>query len=146
VDVVHDLDAGPWPFADGAADAINAEHVFEHVADPVLFMTECHRILAAPGRLTIVTPYYKSPDAFTDPTHRRFCTEDSFSYWITGNIYHDHSNQQYGGVSFYSRGPRLIGGSLEIVLVKPPPGGFPPDFVHPVGSELHGSLDGEVDL
>lgn len=33
IDVVHDLDVGPWPFEDGAASSIEAKDVFEHVND-----------------------------------------------------------------------------------------------------------------
>ena len=129
VDVVHDLDMGPWPFEDGSVEGINAEHVFEHVGDPILFMTECWRILKPWGQMYVITPYYRSPDAFTDPTHRRFCTEYSFNYWIPGNIYHEKHNQAYGGISFEKLSLRLAGGALHVALMKLP---------------LDGSLDVEV--
>lgn len=88
IDVVADLDTGPWPWRAGEIGRIFAAHVFEHVAEPVLFMTEAWRILAPGGELEIHVPYYKHWHAFTDPTHRRFCTEHTFDYWIAGTELH----------------------------------------------------------
>lgn len=101
IQCVHDLDAlGPWPFADGAAEQIVAQDVFEHVADPIKFMTECHRILRPGGGLFLRCPYYQGRDAYTDPTHRRFPTEHTFDFWIGGTLLHERNNAAYGGVSF----------------------------------------------
>ena len=120
VDVVYDLDVAPWPFGDGSVAAIEARHVFEHVADPIVFMTECHRVLEPGGRLSIVVPYYRSVDAFTDPTHRRFCTEWTFCYWVQGNVYHEKNNAAYGGVSFTNLSVHLDGAALDVAMVKIP--------------------------
>jgi SAM-dependent methyltransferase len=98
VDVAHDLDVFPWPFKDGEAEEIRAWDVFEHVADPVGFMGECHRVLAPGGLLFIHTVHYQSRNAYTDPTHRRFLTEESFDYWVPGTGLH----QRYGAA--YARG------------------------------------------
>ena len=100
IDVVHDLDERYWPFGDGTADQIVAKDVFEHVADPILFMTECHRILRPGAGLFIQCPYYRGRDAFTDPTHRRFPTEHTFDFWIPGTLLFNANNRAYGGVSF----------------------------------------------
>lgn len=87
VDVVADLNQG-WPWKDGSVQYILASHIFEHVNDPVHFMTEAWRVLDDDGVLDLRVPYYKHPNAFTDPTHRRFCTEYTFNYWITGTALH----------------------------------------------------------
>lgn len=100
IDVVHDLDAGPWPFESNSMDQIAAKDVFEHVGDPVLFMTECHRILRPGAGLFLQCPYYRGRDAFTDPTHKRFPTEHTFDYWIPGTALYNANNAAYGGVSF----------------------------------------------
>lgn len=81
VDVVADLD-DKWPWRDGSVRYIKAAHVFEHVADPVMFMCEAWRVLAPGGLLDIRVPFYQHPNAYADPTHRRFCTERTFEYWI----------------------------------------------------------------
>ena len=100
VDVVHDLDVHPWPFDAGSVHLINASHVFEHLEDPVGFMVEAHRVLAPGGAIRIAVPHYQSRNAFTDPTHRRFCTEETFDYWTIGTQLHSQYNGSYGGVSF----------------------------------------------
>lgn len=120
IDVVHDLDVGPWPWADGTAEEIRARDVFEHVNDPILFMTECHRILAPGGVLWIRTPHISSLDSFTDPTHKRHLTEHSFNYWIPGNVYYAEHNAAYGGVAFGAHSLRMDQGSMVVQLVKLP--------------------------
>ena len=121
VDVVHDLDVGPWPIETASAERIDAKDVFEHVANPIVFMTEAHRVLEPGGVLHIRTPHYRSRDAFTDPTHRRFPTEHTFDYWIRGTVLYDLHNAAYGGVAF-EKGPRGIyldrAGSLDVTLYK----------------------------
>lgn len=82
VDLVHDVDVHPWPFADDTVDEVHALHLFEHVDDPLGFMAEAWRVLAVGGLLRLEVPHWKSQNAYTDPTHRRYCTEDTFRYWV----------------------------------------------------------------
>lgn len=96
-DQVADLDQ-PWPWGGSAVYEIYARDVFEHVENAVHFMTEAHRVLVTNGLITIIVPHYLSPDAFTDPTHRRFCTEDSMNFWLPGTPQYEENN--YGGVKF----------------------------------------------
>lgn len=119
-DVVHDLDVGPWPFGAESVSAIEAHDVFEHVENAVLFMTECHRILAPFKYLHIHTPHYLSPDAFTDPTHRRFPTEHTFDYWVPGTHLYARHNGAYGGVSYEKTDLHLDNGSLDVTLRRLP--------------------------
>jgi len=117
VDVVWNLDTAPWPFESGMVEQIAAVDVFEHVADAVLFMTECHRVLQPGALLLIQTPFWKSRDAFTDPTHRRFPTEHTFDYWIPGTVLFNEHNPAYGGVAF-ERVTQEIGAHIRLVLRK----------------------------
>lgn len=118
VDVVHDLDVVPWPWKDGAAEAVAAEDVFEHVGNPVAFMTEAHRVLQVGGGLIIKSPHWQSQDAFTDPTHRRFCTPYTWDYWIEGTTLFERHNAAYGGVAFTLAGRQQVESSIFINLVK----------------------------
>jgi hypothetical protein len=118
IDIVHDLDVCPWPFEDGRAQEIYAKDIFEHVVDPILFMTECHRILEPAGTLIIRTPHISSLDAFTDPTHKRFPTEFTFDYWVPGTIYHTEHNAAYGAVSFVKSQLGIQDGSMMVYLLK----------------------------
>lgn len=97
VDVVHDLDVIPWPFDDASMSEVRAFDVFEHVGNPLGFMAECHRVLQPGGALYIHTSYWRAENGFTDPTHRRFCTERTFDYWIPGTDYHRRYGAAYGG-------------------------------------------------
>ena len=118
VDVVHDLDVTPWPWQDGEATKIVARDIFEHVDNPIAFMTECHRILHPGGTLRLQTGYYQWVDAFTDPTHKRFPTWQTFDYWIPGTVYHKEHNAAYGGISFRLNEMRPDDGSMVVDLVK----------------------------
>lgn len=95
VDVVHDLDAVPWPFGDEQASEILAFDIFEHVTNPLGFMAECHRILAAGGLLTVRSPAAGTWCAATDPTHRRAVTENTFDFWVPGTDLHHASGAAY---------------------------------------------------
>lgn len=111
VDVVTDLDQ-PWPWADETCKHILASHLFEHVTDPLLFMREAHRILIPDGTLDIRVPYYRHVFAFTDPTHKRFCTELTFDYWVPGKALHDAYGPGFGSVK---GGPRYAYENLLLV-------------------------------
>ena len=114
IDVVHDLDRGPWPFEDECADQIDAKDVFEHLNDAILFVTECWRILRYGGDLTVITTHYGHPAAYTDPTHKRFPTPWTFDFWVPGTMYYKDHNAAYGGVAFqkvgYDQAPGDRGG------------------------------------
>ena len=84
VDVVHDIEDLPWPLDDDAFDEVRCIHVLEHVADISGVMDELHRITRRGGRVRIVVPYFARYSAFKDPTHRRFCTYESFNYFVEG--------------------------------------------------------------
>jgi 2-polyprenyl-3-methyl-5-hydroxy-6-metoxy-1,4-benzoquinol methylase len=47
-------------FPDETFDAITLSHVIEHVHDPIKTLTECLRILKAPGQLVLFTPNVSS--------------------------------------------------------------------------------------
>lgn len=84
VDVVHDLDQLPLPFADGTFEYILAQDVLEHLADPVATLRELHRILKPGGRLRIRVPHFTSRNNFIDPTHRTRFSIEWFDFFVTG--------------------------------------------------------------
>ena len=72
VDVVHDLDVHPWPWPDGSAVVVRADHVIEHVGDVFGFMREAARVLAPRGVLELRYPYWRNPAAcWGNPDHKR---------------------------------------------------------------------------
>jgi SAM-dependent methyltransferase len=87
VDVVHDLNSFPYPFADDSFDEIYTSHVLEHVDDVMRVLEELHRILAIGGTLIVKVPYYSSAGAFQDLTHKHFFADDTARLYIAGNAY-----------------------------------------------------------
>lgn len=84
IDIVHNLDVFPYPFADSSGLHINATHVIEHLNNIPAFMDECWRILSPGGTLYIEVPHAANINlAFTDPTHKRFFTKHSFINYFT---------------------------------------------------------------
>ncbi len=81
VDVVCDFSRFPWPFRDDAFDEVLAVHVIEHLPNTMRVMEELHRITRRGARLTIEVPHYKHSNAYKDPTHVRFFTEETFDYF-----------------------------------------------------------------
>src|SRR5512136_1393821 len=82
-DVLADVDARHWPFADSSFDRIVCRHIVEHVQDPLAFMEEAHRVGKAGAVVEIVTPHFSNRYSYTDPTHRRHLAWRSFDY-LTG--------------------------------------------------------------
>lgn len=118
VDVQADLEDLPWPFADGEFAEVLAFDVFEHVGDPLAFMTEAHRILRAGGMLKIHTSYWRTEGSFTDPTHRRFCTPNTFDYWVPGTPRQQRYPHYSAGHPFAKRVVAIDGEELYFKLQK----------------------------
>jgi len=81
VDVVCDFSHYPWPFKDDAFREVVAVHVIEHLPNTIRVMEELHRITCPGARITIEVPHYKHVNAYKDPTHVRFFTEETFDYF-----------------------------------------------------------------
>lgn len=80
-DVVWDLENTPLPFRDNSMDEILANHVLEHLYNFIPLMHELHRICCDGANIKIRTPFYSSWGQFNDPTHVRFFTPFTFSYF-----------------------------------------------------------------
>jgi SAM-dependent methyltransferase len=78
VDVIHDFDVFPYPFADNTFDEIVSKSSLEHVDDFIATVVELHRILKPGGILEIWVPHYSGPDAYRDPTHKTFFAYTTF--------------------------------------------------------------------
>lgn len=71
-DVVHDLNALPWPLEDESFDQVLMQDVIEHLDDLYGVFAEVHRVLRPGGRVQLRTPHFSSALAYSDPTHVHF--------------------------------------------------------------------------
>jgi SAM-dependent methyltransferase len=71
-DIVHNLDAFPYPIEDGSFDQILLQDVIEHVREPIRVFEELHRISRPGARIQLRTPHFSSVLAYGDPTHRHY--------------------------------------------------------------------------
>ena len=69
VDVVHDLNVFPWPFADSSVSDVIMDHALEHLDDTIRVIQELYRICANQARLHIMVPHLSC--AWSHPGHRR---------------------------------------------------------------------------
>lgn len=69
VDVVHDLDTLPWPFADSSVSEMVMDHVLEHLDDTIGVIQEVYRICDDQAQVHIMVPHFSC--TWAHPGHRR---------------------------------------------------------------------------
>jgi len=84
-DVIHDLNAFPYPLESAAFDEVYLDNALEHLEDVIRVMEEVHRLLKPGGLVKVIVPYFRSHWASIDPTHRHFFTVNSFAYFDPDN-------------------------------------------------------------
>lgn len=102
-DVVHDLNARPWPLPSGHFREVFAHDVIEHLADVVATMEEIHRVCRDGAVVRLTVPHFSCANAFTDPTHRHHFGWFSFHYF-TG----EHEFSFYSRARFRRRASRIV--------------------------------------
>jgi len=83
VDVVHDCEIIPWPFASNTFDRIIMSHLVEHLKPWLILdiFDEMWRIMKPDGELMIATPYAGSFGFWQDPTHIKPWNEATPTYF-----------------------------------------------------------------
>jgi len=83
IDIVHDLEAFPYPLEDDSCLTIVASHIVEHIKPWLMldFMDELWRLLKVEGGLAISMPYGASRGFQQDPTHCNMCNEATWQYF-----------------------------------------------------------------
>jgi SAM-dependent methyltransferase len=92
-DVIHDLDDVPYPFPDDEFDLIVGNQIIEHVGDVLAVVAELHRIARPGAIIRLDTPHYSDVASYTDPTHRRHLTTESFSYFTGRRTDYDYYSE-----------------------------------------------------
>jgi SAM-dependent methyltransferase len=87
-DLVHDLDAYPYPLEPNSFDQILMQDVIEHIAEPYKLMAELHRIARPGARIQLRTPHFSSSLAFSDPTHRHYFSSTAIRSLATPGFAH----------------------------------------------------------
>ena len=82
VNVVHDIEKSPLPFADGEFDEILCQDIIEHFNDYIPLLKELWRILQPGGKILIRVPHFTSKTNFIDPTHRRLFSASTFDFFL----------------------------------------------------------------
>jgi len=84
VDVVHNIEDLPLPFADEEFDYVYCKDVLEH-CDYIPVLRDLHRILKIGGRIFIKVPHFTARNSFVDPTHRRCFSYKTFNFFLKDN-------------------------------------------------------------
>ena len=87
VDVIHDFNRFPYPFADDSFDEVRCDNSLEHVDHFIETVAELHRILKPGGVLKVWCPHYSGPDAYRDPTHKTFFAYTTFDRFTGATSY-----------------------------------------------------------
>ena len=80
-DIVLDLEKTPLPFRENSVDEIMANHILEHIRNFIPLMHDIHRICRKNAIIKIRTPFYSAWGQYNDPTHVRFFSPFTFSYF-----------------------------------------------------------------
>jgi predicted SAM-dependent methyltransferase len=88
VDVVHNLEAFPYPFQDNEVDEVWMDNVLEHLRNPLKVVEELHRICKNGAKINISVPYFRSMYACIDPTHVNFFGVYWFNYFDPSHPFH----------------------------------------------------------
>jgi SAM-dependent methyltransferase len=95
-DVLHDLNAFPYPFESNSIDKIEMTHVLEHLEKPFHVMREIHRILKPGGTVYIAVPHFSR--GFTHAEHEHGF-DISFPFYFTKRFPEQFYGVEYEAIS-----------------------------------------------
>ena len=93
VDVVHDMEKLPLPFAAEVFDEILAQDVLEHL-DYIPLLKDIHRILKKGGTLRIRVPHFTSKNNFVDPTHKKMFSVSTWDFFVKSPALSKHIEKE----------------------------------------------------
>lgn len=94
-DVICSLEYG-LPFKDQVFEEVWANQTIEHIRNLIQLMNEISRVTKIGAKIDIRVPYYRSEDAFRDPTHVRFFTPLTFGYFDCLTTWYQGYAKLYG--------------------------------------------------
>lgn len=109
VDIVHDVGAADWPWADNSVDEAHASHFLEHLTnfdgkwERIRFFNELFRVMKPMGQCALAFPHWNSNRYYGDPTHKEPFSEMGFYYldraWRKANAPHTDIEHNPNGYS-----------------------------------------------
>lgn len=124
VDIVHDVEAYPWPLPDDCVLTAMASHLVEHINPArfgfINFMNEVWRVMKPDGEFMIAVPHGRSSGYLQDPTHCNPCNEATWAYFdplepnTGGGLYRIYKPKPWR-IKYLSWSPAA---NMEVVLVK----------------------------
>lgn len=118
VDVVHNIEKIPLPFADGEFDEILCQDVLEHV-EYIPVLRDLHRIIKPGGTITIRVPHFTTRHNFIDPTHKKMFSIDTFDFFVKGSTSQE-GRGYYFDFAFSSRTSSILFERDSIVFLLNP--------------------------
>jgi len=91
IDKVYNFDTFPYPFENNTFDEIYCSHILEHMSDLWKVMEEFTRIWKNWCQIKIKVPYFSSPNAYWDYTHKRSFNTNTFKYFLP-ECYYNKAN------------------------------------------------------
>ena len=80
VDIVTDINRS-IPLKENTVDGLYSNYFLEHTTDIIAVFQEIYRVCKNKAMIEITVPYYSSINAFKDPIHKQFFTEETFKYF-----------------------------------------------------------------
>ncbi len=96
VDIVHNIESGPLPFADETFEEVLCLDILEHL-EYVPVLKEIHRILKKNGKVIIRVPHFSSNNNYIDPTHKKMFSINTFNFFVRDSMF---SRNYYFDFSF----------------------------------------------
>ncbi len=90
VDMLGSMDT--LPLKSNTIDEIVMHQVLEHSNNITATMRELYRVCKNGSVLRISVPYYNSPDAHRDPTHKSFFTERTMEYFTDNGVFNYYTD------------------------------------------------------
>lgn len=100
IDQIVDLNRYPWPWLDASVDEVFCLDILEHLEDFCAAMAELHRVMRPGARLHVRGPAWDREQSYSDPTHRRMMTLETFSFWQPGHWRHAKYPAYHRGCQF----------------------------------------------
>lgn len=77
-DEVVDFDYYPWPWDDDSFEKVLMDNVIEHLDDRCAALHELTRVVEPGGTIILRFPHWNSPGHYTNPTHTKTLTRNTF--------------------------------------------------------------------